>query len=298
MFRCVHILSDGTVKELAFSTAGGLEDDALQKYCREYFQPPDLKIQRDAIEQALKQQGTDPSSIDERLLQHYGDIRVEIKTLAPPSPINAYIGVSMYCDANAGPHNAILNDRASNIAIRCGYPSPIYGDVFISRVFDNEDMEWTRKDFLVSDLASDAPWLTQAEAINRGKNMNSFTTSGTLSNLSNTSENKSSSHNSLLQWSQTSEDIEIKVFFPLKYATKDVRVVVKPTQLKLAFPSILGSEEDRELRKLQEPDGMELFGKVKVDESGWSIDSEGGRRCLSITLTKAAEGLRWLTLLR
>lgn len=287
----------GEVKELEFSTSGGLENDALQNYCKQYFQPPDSNDQRQAIEQALKQQGTDPTTIDERLLQNCGDIRVEIKTLAPPTPSNSYIGVSMYCNANAGSHNSELNERASSIARKCGHSSPIYGDVFISRVFDNEEMEWTRKDFSECDLSSDAPWLLQAEEMNKGRNMDTFSTSGALSNMS--KQQATDSNNSLVQWSQTSEDVEARLYLPLEYSAKSVKVTMTPTHLKISFLTPFGiEEEDKDLMKMQSAEGAELFGRIKVDESGWSMDTEKGRKCLLISLSKAVEGLRWLTLTR
>lgn len=299
MFRCVQIFSNGDIKELEFSTSGGLENDELQIYCKQYFQPPNQSEQRQAIEQALKQQGTDPSMIDERLLQNCGDIRVEIKTLAPPTPSNDYIGVSMYCNANAGAHNSDSNERATSIAMKCGYSSPIYGDVFISRVFDKEDMEWTRKDFRESDLSLDASWLLQAEEMNRGRNMDTFSTSGTLSNLSNPTPKDSNSTSSFFQWSQTSEDVEVKVFLPSSYSAKDVKVVMTPTHLKISFLSPLAFDgNNKDLMKIQTADGAELFGRIKLDESGWSMDAERGKKCLLITLSKAVEGLRWLTLTR
>ena len=298
MFRCVQIFSNGDIKELELSTSGGLENDALQYYCKRYFQPPDISEQRQVIEQALKQQGTDPTTIDERLLQNCGDFRVEIKTLAPPTPINSYTGVSMYCNANAGPHNSNVNERATSIAMKCGYSTPIYGDVFISRVFDKEDMEWTRKDFCEDDLLNDASWLVQAEAMNRGRNMDTFSTSGTLSNLSKPTAADTNSGNSILQWSQTTEDVEVRMYLPFEYSAKDVKVVMTPSHLKISFPSPISSDDNKDLMRIQAADGAELFSRIKVDESGWSMDAEKGNKCLQITLSKAVEGLRWLTLTR
>jgi AraC-like DNA-binding protein len=145
MFRCVAILASGEIQEFELSKSGGLESDELQKYLKTYFGvSQQTTTNRIALEQALKLQGTDPSSIDPRLLDHVNDARVEIKTLAPPTKNNNYMGVSMYTDANANENSHPLNSKATDISIRCGYTTPVYGDAFISRVFDNEEMEWTR----------------------------------------------------------------------------------------------------------------------------------------------------------
>lgn len=296
MFRVIRVGVAGNPEEISLSAAGGLEADELQIYMREYFDKAtaiDTDRSRAAVEQALLQQGTDPSTVDARLLGQAGEIKVEIKTLAPPSKTNGFIGVSMYCDANAVAKHLSINERATGIARRCGYNETVLGDVFLSRVHDDESQEWRRLDFIVQDVAADAPWLAQASEVNRGRNMDAFTSSGTMANMAKGSAETSDVE---LSWTQTKEDVDVRVVIPAEYRAKDVKVLLKATHVQLGFPVALGPGKELEL--LQAAGGAELFSRVNVDESSWSIDGTGASRTLNISLSKGVEGLRWLTLTR
>jgi hypothetical protein len=301
MFRCCLIKADGEVTELSFSHAGGLEADELQRHCKSYFTPVDEAASRAVLEEALLAQGTDPAQINAALMKGCGDMRVEIKTLSPPSVANDYIGVSMYCDANAAVKNASYNSKATDIIRRCGYGIPVQGDVFVSRVYDNEEFPWERQDFTIDDLADNAAWLLRAEIANAGKSMDKFSSSGALSNLSKTNiADEAGPNDGTLTWTQTREEVEVRIRVPPEYKAKDMTVVIKPSHVLITFPTPVGVESSgRDLARIQEaPKGIEMFGKISVDDSSWSLDGVGDRRCLTLSLAKSTEGLQWLTLSR
>jgi CS domain len=312
MFTCVILRCSGASEELQLSASGGLEADELQKYAKDvlFNSPHDVTANRDILEQQMKEHGSDLAKVDEKIIQqHIGQVHVEIKTLSPPSQANGYIGVSMYCDANAALKQTSINSTATAICMKCGYTTPVLGDVLISRVHDNEDLEWKRLDFTALDLKEDAPWLLQATLTNQGKNMDKFSSSGAMSNMLQSSD-VTSSHSSdvsgkdkdgLLSWKQTNEDVEVQIKIPEGYKAKDIKVVIKQSRLWVVLPQFLGDETDThpsDLRKIQTgPAGAELFAAVDVDESSWSVDGAGANRVLNISLVKG-KAMRWLTVVR
>lgn len=128
MFRCVKILVTGEVQEIELSKSGGLEQDELQKYAKNLFDTPfEPTMSRAILEEQLKQQGQDPSTIDKKLMDSIHAVSVEIKTLLPPSSMNDYIGISMYCDGNASSKQVSINHKATELAMKCGYTTPVLG---------------------------------------------------------------------------------------------------------------------------------------------------------------------------
>ena len=316
MFTCVKISASGDVSEIELSSKGGLEKDELQIFAKAYFGAiplanHEIDRSKEELQEALKAAGTNPSKVSDSLMQHAGDIRVEIKTLFTPSPSNQYVGVSMYCDANASIRShAIINQKATEIASKCGYKQqPVLGDVFISRLFDDEEKEWKRLNFTAEEVKLDAPWLLTAEKANSGRNMDSFSSSGVMSNMAGkTNKTMEDIDDGRFRWTQAKDEIEVRIKIPAAYTAKDCKVTIKPNHLHVLFPEFLGpsSEEEREnnnkalsdLKRIQEGSGAELFDRILSAESSWSIEGTGENRFLTITAQKSVDGLRWLTLFR
>ncbi|KAG2433668.1 hypothetical protein HXX76_008039 [Chlamydomonas incerta] len=76
---------------------------------------------------------------------------------------NGYVGVNMYCDDQAQVKELPLNMRASNIADCCGKPMQVNGDVFLARLFDNDDA-FVRLDLGLPEVTSSAAWVAAAAA--------------------------------------------------------------------------------------------------------------------------------------
>lgn len=191
MFKCVFIpASVDPVQELSKSKSGGLENDQLRKSAEEYFNRTKVQVNAaqstEQITDMLRKQGLDPSTMDKDLIAQLGSLGggpCEIVSLYLPTKDNGYESVSMYCDSNGQSKSLPVNTRATSLANCCGHNTTIYGDAFIGRCFDDESKPWERKDFTVADMNSDAPWVINARKKNQGKNMNSYSTSGTMQNF-------------------------------------------------------------------------------------------------------------------
>ncbi|RYH10028.1 hypothetical protein EON65_39735, partial [archaeon] len=179
-----------------------------------------------------------------------GSGAVEIVSLLLPTPQNGFIGISMYCDQAGKTKELPLNQRASSIASICHYHSPIHGDVFFGRYHDDESMEWERLDFTSADLSSDAEWVQSAQRMNKNKNMASGTSSGMLQNLlkaNNTSvvdefainptssSAQERSEDKYVHWSQTSEEVEVRVTLPLTSTPNPIKASDLAIKIKSKF---------------------------------------------------------------
>lgn len=100
-----------------------------------------------------------------------------------------------------------------------------------------------------------------------------------------------------LIWSQTNDDVEIRVSgIPLTVTAKSIKVHFKSSSLKVELPNTEASEGSSE-GKLLGPSGAELYGPIHSSECTWSLDTQGSGKVLVITLAKA-DSLRWLKLLK
>jgi hypothetical protein len=234
---------------------------------------------------------------------------VEIVSLMLPCAANGFIGVSMYCDQNGKAKNQELNSRATSFAHLCGYTSmTVHGDAFFGRYHDDESMEWERLDFSADDLSSDANWVKEAQRMNYGKKMGGATTSGLLQNMlksNNTAvidgdkeamETVQEDHNPFLSWSQTSDEIEVRVKvtglvkasdLDIKTRSKHLQVVPKTSYTKLEpWTSSMAS-----LHAVMTGDGAELWGNVDPDSSAWTLDKgQDGDATVVLTLAKTRNG--------
>eukprot|EP01031_Cornospumella_fuschlensis_P037292 gene37292-45278_t len=255
----------------------------------------------------------------EREFGGLGPGAVEIVSLLLPTPQNGFIGVSMYCDQAGKTKELPLNQRASSIAAICHYHSPIHGAVFFGRYHDDESMEWERLDFTSADLSSDAEWVLSAQRMNKNKNMASGTSSGMLQNLlkaNNTSvvdeyamdtsppgSVQDKTEDSFVKWSQTSEEVEVRVFLshtkthtpsPTPIKPSDLNIKIKSKSLSIV-PKALSLEpwaSGQEIHAVLTSGGGVLFGAVDVDSSAWTLERSGsqGDVVVVVTLAKAARG--------
>ena len=106
------------------SKAGGLHNDELHKYIREYYSSSnDEKVRKEMSQRKIP--GNQPN---------YAETILDV-----PRPENGYVATVLYGDRN-GLH---VNERATSIARACGWLSKlVYGDAFITRSFDRNEDEW------------------------------------------------------------------------------------------------------------------------------------------------------------
>jgi hypothetical protein len=325
LFKFVHIPCDDTLSpiELEASTAGGLDKDELQAYAKKYFTSlgsDDGTARLESVKHQLAERGIDIATVDPTMLNSLATMgpTIEIITLALGSRENAFLGVSMYCDSNAVNKNFRPNMRATYLARNCGHDSLVVnGDAFIGRCYDNEEEEWQRRDFTLTDILPDAKWISDCAVLNRGKNMSALCSSGALQqSLSGNSISNSSASNPgspfddsseiEVSWSQTKEDIDLRYVLPDNATAKNIKVKIKSSSVSVCLPSDIASVEEvsssQEVQQLREmlcsESGIELYSNVIADDSTWTVEKKrlspnaSPKNILTITLSKASS-LNW-----
>lgn len=234
---------------------------------------------------------------------------LDIVTVQLPSIKNGFVGVSLYCDANGIAKNFKPNTRATRIAHECGQKVIINGDCFISRFHDDESIPWKRLSISIDECDLSSEWIRECSKDNFGKNLSSYSSAGALSNAldnmkgTSTSEVAAKVESKLdtdgnLTWTQTLEDVEIRIKVDPSVTSKSAQIVIKSNRLMILLPTTLPNSGVIEQKLSQaESKGGELFDKVDVDESSWSLEGMGNEKTLIINLTKDKR-MRWLTLLR
>jgi len=152
---------------------------------------------------------------------------------------NGYIGVSLYCDGSAAAKGCSENARATALARACGCKDTrVLGDAFLSRYYDNESAaaedvdDWLRKSITANEASADSEWVRSCAALNAGKNMGAYTSSGSMERSlqalqgggsSAASEGGHEDPNAKISWSQTLEDLELVFLFETAVTSKDVK---------------------------------------------------------------------------
>lgn len=279
--------SSAPLEELTASKAGGLENDELVLQAKAYFQ---------------HQANADHPSC-------------EITALSIPLPGNNYRAVSLYgSDYPEVGAAAAENARASKLVTACGHAiaEPIRGDVFVGRAHDNEAFAWERDNFTSTDADATAEWCRVARSSGGGGGHGGKAASS-LSNLvqqqlgaaqgkappqivappsSNTGmygmDGASPVSESWGSWTQSSDEVELKLSVPSATKAKDCKITFKRNQLVVAVP---GSDGGSTVEPKIEGD---LFGAVVPDDCTYTLENvSGDTRELCVTLTKADEGATW-----
>lgn len=264
--------------------SGGLTNDALLAHAKEYFakqQPPQSSI--------------------------VGLSSVDITAITVPMPQNDYMAVSMYSSASStGPSNR----RAVELLVACGHAaSPILGDVFVGRACDNEVADiWERRDFTVEDADPTASWCKLAR---QGRSSSGKSSASSLSGLlqQQLSGNASSSNGPMQvlgndkadagaelfgmpgappvkeawgSWTQSNEDVELKLTTPSDIRGKDCHVSFGKSKLQVR----VGQEERL---------AGQTFEAVDVDDCTYTLEatSDGSEKILCITLAKKQPNQTW-----
>ena len=313
------------MKEQVYSKKGGLQKDSLRLFAESYFSVPleDRKSLLDSqtkdINEMLLKQGLDPSKVSPDLYNNISNAGgVEIISLSLPTASNGFIGVSMYCDRNGKFKQLPINTRATSLAKACANDLIVYGDAFIGRCLDDESKEWTRLNFDLKDMNSDAEWVIEANIKNNGKNMNKFSTSGTLENImkqNNTSivtgsstiesEKVIDNFDGNVSYTQANDEIEIKITLKINIKKSDVNVIIKSKSLQLInksnnLESLFHKEATGELdMKIINVNELPLWSNVDVSSSTWTLEKyKNEYNILIISLSKAKEGLKWPNLIK
>lgn len=303
-FKYIYVpceLSQPSSERLA-PKAGGLEKDALRLLAEEHFDP--------------SSNGLKGSS-------------VEIVSLLLPAQDYNYVGVSMYCDAIGKNKQLPINQRASSIANLCNHQEAIHGDVFFGKYHDDESKPWVRLDFSMDDMNSDAEWCKIAQVKNQGAQRKAYSTSSVLQNMMNNKNGNgpaiitpdnlttapthvqhydngedSKTENEALKWTQTADEIEMKIKLPGVFKSSDFNIQIKSKKLIIllksgkSIPLTTEFTNNEKITQIFQSTGGELFQKIDPDSSSWQLSKSknGNETVLEITLAKTSAA-RWLELL-
>jgi hypothetical protein len=323
MFKFLLIPCDGSsITELQKSKSGGLENDELRLSAEAHFSSIAIKQtvaeQQSAIDSLLAEKGIDAGTVNPDLLKNIHNLggSVEILSLLLPSANNGFTSISLYCDRNGQAKYLAQNQRATSLCQSCSLNTVVYGDAFIGRAHDDESLPWERMNFDSTDLSSDAPWLLLAQTTNRGKNMGSYTTSGSLQNMMNQQKQapaqlnnskaaaQSSGANKIdTTWHQTTEDIEFSVSIPNHLKASDIDVKIQSSRVQLSLKTPMAADDDTLVRNAIESavisaSGAELYGRIDVSNSTWNVEKlKDGSLVVVFSLSKG-DTTSWPQLLK
>lgn len=324
------------VVQLEASKSGGLENDQLRKQAELEFAKSGVnrEEQRAALSLQLAEKGIDAAEIDKILSSKLGERvvgSVEIITLSLPTPQNNYISISLYCDGNSAfkVGGKVPNTRATAIVQACGHQNTVVmGNCFIGKAMDDERVEWERKDFPLEEFHVSAGWVRAAAQANAGKDLGKYSTSGTLSAMHESQQQQLQqgkgkvptaakpavtveapsefSASQLFVWTQTTEEVEVRMRLPAGLLSKHLNVIFTTATLfigrknaKTGADALIETVDPRLSAVTADcvPAGARLGGPINTGDSTWSIADEKEGRCLTLNLAKANKAT-WKNLLQ
>jgi len=235
---------------------------------------------------------------DEMLAVVSGMQLVESAPLMNGTKVNGFTHVNMYCDDSGTAKGLPTNQRASAISDQCGLPRNVCGDAFISRMVDDGNDLFERLSFSLDELSSDAQWLQQAKAKNLGKTaddqiskMQDLVPGAKLitpgANQSGASamemDEEMPAELGSCVWSQSDDEIEVRVLCPNCTKSKDVSCTVRSNSVHLVIKTL----ENGEVLN------GKLHSMVDSDDTNWSIEDCGEERVVRLTMAKANAGSPW-----
>ena len=120
----------------------------------------------DSVKKTLKQNVPDSNPSEQMLNAFAQSQTVDIVQLMPATAATGFVGVSMYVDDQGQGKGSAPNARASKFCMACGLPTDVVGDAFVARAWDDQD-GFERRDFTISEISSDAPWVLDAYKLNQ-----------------------------------------------------------------------------------------------------------------------------------
>lgn len=330
-FKYVYIpsIESQPIRELSASKEGGLQGDYLRKHAEITFARDSNLIDRSKqMAGIMAHLGESSKDVDANMIKglvdNHKDVagNVEIITLAIPTASNLFYSVSLYCDGNSsfknGP-NIIVNNRATNLLRQCGHKETvIIGDCFVGRTKDDERVEWERVDFTLADLNdSSSQWIKDAAKANAGKNLSSYSTSGSLNAMKNAhslgSQSTSHSPSSTITvdnpseesiqmqeksyaWTQSDEEIELRMRIPNTLPAKQLEIKILSDRVIIDKKTKKGPDdviENISTRFAAESSDGSLLHRINASDSTWSIADERDGKVLTLNLSKTVSKKHW-----
>ncbi|CAE8643396.1 unnamed protein product [Polarella glacialis] len=276
-----------------------LEKDTFREFIEKFFG----SVSQDVDRAVLMKQLQDRTGVDlkektasgamsgEALDRLLSATSVEIFPVLLPTKDCGFEGISVYCDDKGVAKGLEENPRAGGLVQAAGYHAQTFrGDIFMGRIFDDNEDIWRRADFTMQDCKSDAAWIQLT------KRQRSHRSNGDVASLAgkvgvtnpamitpaSLKENIAKGETDDYAWRQTEEEVEVtfKKEGLEKGDKKLVKVVFGRQKLKV------------EIKGEVVIDAV-LAGTTTTDECLWTL-SDG---VLQVTLSKADEST-WNTLLK
>ena len=169
-FAYVYLPADASrgVRELRRHRQG-FPGDALPEFLSAHFATSGGSVSPDAaLAAAAARLGADAASrvTADAILRAVSGGKTETFALMHPSNANGHRGVYAYCDEVGKLKSLPTNDRARELAERCGLDvsHPFHGDVFIGAV--RTEPTFANVDFTEGELDANAEWIRRAPAEN------------------------------------------------------------------------------------------------------------------------------------
>ena len=249
-----------------------LEDDKFIAMVKSHFAASESLVSSDILRQQIASNNNVTSDIMDTLLA--SGVSIDIFGLSLPIAASSFLGVSLYCDDKGVAKNLPQNALANSLATSCGVKNQNFrGDVFVSRVFDDNESDWFRADFGLEDLHSSASWQVQARELNAKKAPVS------LSSLTqNFAEAQSKQAPSGCEWVDEGESVEVRVLIG-QVPRKEVDVTIKVDKIAVKVKGSVAFETT-------------LFAKVSPSDSSWVINDDK----VVISLEKSNSAVSWTSL--
>jgi len=149
-----------------------LETDTFRGFVEKYFQGCGGTVDREVLLKQLQEKTgmdlkekqakgeMDSNTLDKLLMSTSCEI---FPVMMPTKDVN-FEGVSAYCDDKGVAKDLPENPRASGLVQACGFPGQTFrGDIFLARIFDDNEDKWYRQDFTMKDCSSEADWVTKTK---------------------------------------------------------------------------------------------------------------------------------------
>lgn len=287
------------MQELEFaSEILDLTKDTFREQCESYFASLGGHADRAVLLSQLQEKtGIDlkakaaAGEMDQRAVDNLLSMTsVEIFPVMLPTKAVGFEGISMYCDDKGIAKELEVNERASGLIQACGYPGQIFrGDTFMGRVFDDNEDEWRRTDFSLSECNSDAPWVAKVKQQRSNRSSSDMSSMAAKMGVGKDAaritpdmlEHAPTGETEAYKWRQTSDEVEVTFKCELQKSEKKlVKVTFKRQQLKVEVKGEVVID-------------AQLFMPCTVDECTWTL-SDG---VLQVNLAKAEEE-NWQALLQ
>lgn len=274
------------LQELTFEASlEGSGGDALLDHLKPAFAKNSKNVDLGLLQQPapLQAGSTTPENVSEDTLKEVAKQgHVEVFNLVHPTPSNKFVGVNIYLDEIGMLKRLPLNKRASDYANDAGYnpPPQFYGDVFIGRTTKRGPMVVDNVSFPLSDANPNGDWLTQAATQNLEYQMEMSQITGRRDTQPDVvGSNGVASAEDGYSWTQTEEELELVAILPnVGVKSKDLKVKFKSRYLEIACAN-------------ETLVSFELFEKVDIDGCTWTIDKNGEKANIVVTMEKMDEAL-------